>query len=43
MAYSDADQRRVYLACRPIFAGNNALLRKTKKIRDLVRAVPFVA
>ncbi|KAH8696296.1 hypothetical protein BGW36DRAFT_397879 [Talaromyces proteolyticus] len=35
MAYSAADKRRVYLACRPIFAGNNALLRKAKKIREL--------
>lgn len=36
MAYSPADKRRVYLACRAIFAGNNALLRKSKKIRELV-------
>ncbi|OKL62443.1 hypothetical protein UA08_02580 [Talaromyces atroroseus] len=36
MAYSAADIRRVYLACRPIFAGNNAFLRKTRKIRKLV-------
>jgi hypothetical protein len=37
MAYSAADERRVYLACRPIFAGNNAQLRRHKKIRELVK------
>jgi DNA polymerase kappa len=26
----------VYLACRPIFAGSNALLRKSRKIRELL-------
>lgn len=36
MAYSAVDRCRVYLACRPIFAGNNALLRKLKKIRELL-------
>ncbi|KAN0068548.1 hypothetical protein V8E54_013272 [Elaphomyces granulatus] len=36
MTYSSADKRRVYLACRPIFTGNNALLRKQKKIRELL-------
>jgi hypothetical protein len=36
MAYSAADKRRVYLACRAIFTGNNAQLRKQKKIRELV-------
>lgn len=36
MAHSVTDKRRVYLACRPIFAGSNALLRKTKKVRELV-------
>jgi hypothetical protein len=34
--YPAADRRRVYLACRAIFAGNNALLRKQKKIKELV-------
>lgn len=37
MAYSAVDERRVYLACRPIFAGNNALLRRHKKICELVK------
>lgn len=32
-----ADNRRVYLACRAIFAGNNALLRKQKKILEVLR------
>lgn len=36
MAYPSADKRRVYLACRAIFAGNNAQLRKQKKIREVV-------
>lgn len=36
MSYSAEDRRRVYLACRPIFAGSNALLRKPKKIRELL-------
>jgi hypothetical protein len=43
MAHSPADRRRVYLACRAIFAGSNAQLRKLKKIRELVetRQVPL--
>ncbi|KAF3400327.1 hypothetical protein DPV78_006084 [Talaromyces pinophilus] len=36
MSYSAVDRRRIYLACRPIFVGNNALLRKPKKIRELL-------
>jgi len=36
MAHPLADNQRVYLTCRPIFAGNNAQLRKLKKIRELV-------
>jgi len=36
MQYPPADKRRVYLACRAIFAGNDAQLRKQKKIRELV-------
>jgi hypothetical protein len=36
MSYPAAHRRRVYLACRAIFTGNNALLRKQKKIRELV-------
>lgn len=38
MPYSSAEKRRVYLACRAIFAGNNAQLRRPKKIRELVDA-----
>lgn len=34
--YSDSDQRRVYLACRAIFTGTNAQLRRSKKVRELV-------
>ncbi|KAF2094636.1 hypothetical protein NA57DRAFT_18840, partial [Rhizodiscina lignyota] len=30
------EKRRVYLACRAIFAGGNAQVRKAKKIRELV-------
>lgn len=33
---SAADRQRAYLVCRPIFAGHNAQLRKTKKIRELI-------
>lgn len=36
MACSLVDRRRVYLACKAIFTGNNAQLRKQKKIRELV-------
>lgn len=36
MDFSAADQHRVYLACRPIFAGDNALVRKTKRVRNLI-------
>jgi len=36
MAYPAADKRRVYLACRAIFAGDNAHLRRPKKIREQV-------
>lgn len=36
MAHSPADRRRVYLVCKPIFTGNNAQLRKQKKIQELV-------
>lgn len=30
------DRKRVYLACRDVFAGTNALLRKQKKIREMI-------
>jgi hypothetical protein len=36
MKYSAAEQRQVYLACRAIFAGDNAQIQKKKKIRELV-------
>jgi hypothetical protein len=36
MSFSEADKRRIYLVCRPIFTGNNAQLRRQKKIRELV-------
>ena len=36
MEYSSADKRRVFLAYRAIFAGNNAQLRRPKKVRELV-------
>ena len=36
MTYAPVDRRRVYLACKAIFTGNNAQLRKQKKIRELV-------
>jgi hypothetical protein len=37
MAYLPEDKRRVYLACKPIFAGNNVQLRRYKKICELVK------
>jgi hypothetical protein len=37
MIYSTPDKRRVFLAYRAIFAGQNAKLRKTKKIREVVK------
>jgi hypothetical protein len=36
MAYTAAQKRRVYLACKAIFSGNNSCLRKQKSIRKLV-------
>jgi hypoxanthine-guanine phosphoribosyltransferase len=36
MRYSSADKRRVYLAYRTVFAGPNALLRKPKKVREVI-------
>jgi hypothetical protein len=38
MPYSSADKRRVFLAYRAIFAGNNAQLRKHKKVLELVNS-----
>jgi hypothetical protein len=34
--YPSADKRRVYLAYRTVFAGPNALLRKSKKVREVI-------
>jgi hypothetical protein len=34
--YQSADKRRVYLAYRTVFAGPNALLRKPKKVREVI-------
>src|SRR5438105_1726251 len=32
----DANKRRVYVLCRPIFSGINAQVRKLKKVKELV-------
>lgn len=37
MAHSAADKRRVYLACRAIFAGYNAQPHKSKKIKEVLQ------
>ncbi|OTB00697.1 hypothetical protein M426DRAFT_65441 [Hypoxylon sp. CI-4A] len=34
MAFTKEEKRRVYLACRPIFTGDKAQLRKAKKVRE---------
>jgi hypothetical protein len=34
--YQSADKRRVYLAYCTVFAGPNALLRKPKKVREVI-------
>ena len=34
---SHEDRLRVYLACQPIFSGENAQLRKGKKVKQLIR------
>jgi hypothetical protein len=36
MEHTTVQRRRVYLACRAIFTGQNALVRKPKKIKELV-------
>ena len=36
MTHSIADKKRVYLSCRAIFTGNNAQLRRQKKVRQLI-------
>lgn len=40
MAYQIADRRRVYLACRAIFAGDKAHLRRPKKVREEIEKRP---
>ncbi|KAI6086747.1 hypothetical protein F4821DRAFT_237878 [Hypoxylon rubiginosum] len=42
MVHNIADRRRVYLAYRAIFAGDRALLRKPKKVREEVEKRPSV-
>lgn len=36
MKYTPAEKKRIYLACKPIFSGANALIRKPKLIREAV-------
>jgi len=36
MSYSSTETRRVFLACRPIFTGENAQVRKQKRVRKIV-------
>lgn len=36
MSYSSTEKRRVFLACRPIFTGENAQVRKQKSVRKFV-------
>jgi hypothetical protein len=37
MQYSSADKRRVYLAYRTVFAGPNAQLRRSRKVREVIQ------
>ncbi|KAI0827492.1 hypothetical protein F5Y06DRAFT_283720 [Hypoxylon sp. FL0890] len=41
MAHQVVDKRRVYLACRVIFAGDKAHLRRPKKVREEIEKRPF--
>ncbi|KAI2465171.1 hypothetical protein F4781DRAFT_425003 [Annulohypoxylon bovei var. microspora] len=41
MPYEIVDQRRVYLACRAIFVGDKALLRRPKKVREEIAKRPW--
>ncbi|KAI1375489.1 hypothetical protein F4677DRAFT_423017 [Hypoxylon crocopeplum] len=41
MMHQIADKRRVYLTCRAIFAGDKALLRRQKKVREEVEKRPY--
>ncbi|EXF76167.1 hypothetical protein CFIO01_03560 [Colletotrichum fioriniae PJ7] len=36
MAYKNTDLERVYCTCRAIFSGNDALLRKKKKVKEVL-------
>ncbi|KAK1719374.1 hypothetical protein CaCOL14_006065 [Colletotrichum acutatum] len=36
MAYKNADLERVYCTCRAIFSGNDALLRRKKKVKEVL-------
>jgi hypothetical protein len=36
MQYATAERRRVFLAYRALFAGERAMLRKSKKVREVV-------
>ena len=36
MGYSLEERKRVFLATRDIFAGQNALIRKQKKVREMI-------
>ncbi|KAI1772566.1 hypothetical protein F4818DRAFT_424788 [Hypoxylon cercidicola] len=40
MAHQIADRRRVYLACRAIFVGDKAQLRRPKKVREEIEKRP---
>ncbi|XXH02984.1 hypothetical protein Hte_009374 [Hypoxylon texense] len=42
MVHKIADRRRIYLACRAIFAGDKANLRKPKKVREEIEKRPSV-
>ncbi|KAI1761152.1 hypothetical protein GGR53DRAFT_522566 [Hypoxylon sp. FL1150] len=42
MVHDIVERRRVYLACRAIFAGDKALLRKAKKVREEIEKRPTV-
>lgn len=35
---SNTEKRRVYVLCRPIFSGKNALVRKRKKVKEMVNS-----
>jgi hypothetical protein len=37
MAGSTRQRSQIYVTCRPIFSGQNAQVRKTKKIKELIK------